>query len=212
VSADQVYQSFIEGLRATSLLEYIGVTSGIACVWLGKKENILNYPLGILNTAIYVYLSCRGNLLGEASVNIFYTVMNVYGWILWAKKGADRRPSLVITRSGRQDWVKALAFFFACWLVLFTSLSYAKIYFAPNAIPLADGFSAAAAYTGMWLLTKKKIENWIWWIITDIASVPLYFIKGYVFTSFQFLVFLIIAILGLVEWIRKWEGSKAAYA
>lgn len=193
-------------------MEYIGVASGIACVWLGKKENILNYPLGILNTVIYIYLSCEGNLLGEASVNVFYTVMNVYGWILWTRKGSDRKPSLVITRSGRTDWIKALAFFFVCWLILSTSLSYAKMYIAPNAIPLADGFSAAAAYTGMWLLTKKKIENWIWWIITDIASIPLYFIKGYVFTSFQFLVFLIIAILGLVEWTRRWQGSKAAYA
>ncbi|TDW99585.1 nicotinamide riboside transporter PnuC [Dinghuibacter silviterrae] len=204
-----VYQSFIDGLRGTTLLEYIGVFSGIICVWLGKKEHILNYPFGILNTGIYVYLSCAGNLLGEASVNIFYTVMNVYGWILWARKGADRRPALVITRSNRRDWIKALAFFGFCWLVLFVSLSYAKTYFAPRAIPLADGFSAAAAYTGMWLLTQKKIENWIWWIITDIASIPLYFIKGYVFTSFQFLVFLVLAIMGLVEWINKW---KAAYA
>lgn len=207
-----VYQSFIDGLRETSLLEYIGVLAGIVCVWLGKAENILNYPLGILNTGIYVYLSLRGNLLGEASVNVFYTVMNVYGWVLWARRGSDRQPSLVITRSSGRDWAVALGFFFVCWFVLYVALTYAKASFAPRAIPLADGFSAAAAYTGMWLLTRKKIENWIWWIITDIASIPLYFIKGYVFTSFQFLVFLVIAVLGLLEWIRKWKGSNTEYA
>lgn len=208
-----VYQSFIEGLLQTSFLEFIAVIAGIACVWLGKAENILNYPLGILNTGIYIYLSLRGNLLGEASVNVFYTVMNIYGWVLWARRdAASHKHSLLITRSSARDWAIALGFFAACWLGLYTALTYAKASFAPNAIPLADGFSAAAAYTGMWLLTRKKIENWIWWIITDIASIPLYFIKGYVFTSFQFLVFLVIAVLGLMEWIRKWKGSNPEYA
>jgi nicotinamide mononucleotide transporter len=212
MSADQIFQAFIEGLKGTTLLEYVGVATGIACVWLGKKENILNYPIGIVSTVIYIYLSCRGHLLGEASVNVFYTVMNVYGWIQWGRMDKSHRPLLVITASDRPDWVRALAFFGTCWLVLYVALSYAKTYFAPGAIPVADGFSAAAAYTGMWLLTKKKIENWIWWIITDIASIPLYFVKGYVFTSFQFLVFLIIATLGLIEWVGKWKDQTRAYA
>jgi nicotinamide mononucleotide transporter len=153
-----------------------------------------------------------GHLLGEASVNVFYTVMNVYGWITWARKDAAHHPALVITRSDSADWLNALAFFGVCWVVLYIALYYAKQYFAPGAIPLADSFSAAAAYTGMWLLTRKKIENWIWWIITDIASIPLYFVKGYVFTSLQFLVFLVIAIMGLTEWTRKWQRSKPVYA
>jgi nicotinamide mononucleotide transporter len=207
-----VWHAFLEGLRETTLLEYIGTLTGIACVWLGRMELISNYPVGIVSTVIYIYLSCKGHLLGEASVNVFYTVMNVYGWVQWARKDSSHHPSLVITRSNARDWARALAFFGSCWLGLYIALHYAKQYFAPGAIPLADSFSAAAAYTGMWLLTRKKVENWIWWIITDIASIPLYFIKGYVFTSFQFLVFLIIAVMGLVEWTRKWKLSNAGYA
>ena len=210
MSLEQVYHAFVTGLKDTTFLEFLGTTTGIACVWLGKKENILNYPVGIVSTVIYIYLSCTGHLLGEASVNVFYTVMNVYGWVLWAKKGID---TLEITASGRLDWVKALTFFGTCWLILYIALSYAKRYFAPGAIPLADSFSAAAAYTGMWLLTRKKIENWIWWIITDIASIPLYFVKGYVFTSFQFVVYLILAILGWIEWRQRHsEHLKRIYA
>lgn len=211
MSIDQIYPAFVEGLKGTTLLEYIGVLTGIACVWLGKKENILNYPLGIVSTTIYIYISFKGRLLGEASVNVFYTVMNVYGWILWAqKKGeGDERNALVITKSDTRDWIMGLSFFGICWAVLYVALHYAKTYFAPGAIPLPDSFSAAAAFTGMWLLTRKKIENWVWWIITDIASIPLYFVKGYVFTGFQFLVFLLIAILGLAEWIQKWKRAKA---
>jgi nicotinamide mononucleotide transporter len=209
MSIDQIYHAFIVGLKDTTPLEYIGVATGIACVWLGKKENIFNYPVGIVSTVIYIYISFTGHLLGEASVNIFYTVMNVYGWILWARKDSGGREALAITRSDSRDWIMALSFFGTCWLVLYIALHYAKQYFAPGAIPLADSFSAGAAYTGMWLLTRKKIENWIWWIITDIASIPLYFVKGYVFTGFQFLVFLVIAILGLMEWIKRWKNAKA---
>jgi nicotinamide mononucleotide transporter len=212
MTIDQVYQAYIQGLKDTTLLEYIGVFTGILCVWLGRKELISNYPLGIISTTIYVYLSVKGHLLGEASVNIFYTVMNIYGWYQWARKDASDKPALVITRSGPKDWTIALGFFGACWLGLYVALFYAKQSFATGAIPLADSFSAAAAYTGMWLLTRKKVENWIWWIITDIASIPLYFIKGYVFTSFQFLVFLVLAIMGLIEWSRKWKQSNSAYA
>ncbi len=206
-----MFQAFLDGLKETTPLEYVGVVSGIACVWLGKKANILNYPLGILNTTIYIYLSFRGHLFGEASVNVFYTVMNVYGWWQWGRRNDAQQHVLNITFSDSRDWRRALTFFSACWVVLFLALHYAKQYFAPNALPLADSFSAAAAYTGMWLLTKKKVENWIWWIITDIASIPLYFVKGYVFTSFQFLVFLVIAILGLIEWTRKGR-STLSYA
>lgn len=208
MSLEQVYHAFIIGLRETTLLEYIGVTTGITCVWLGKKENILNYPVGIVSTVIYIYISFSGHLLGEASVNVFYTAMNIYGWILWGRRDVRTQHVLAITRSDRMDWIRGLAFFGACWVILYVALYYARQYFAPGAIPLADSFSAAAAYTGMWLLTKKKIENWIWWIITDIASVPLYFVKGYVFTSFQFGVFLVIAVLGLVEWRKRWRRAQ----
>ncbi|HSN61004.1 MAG TPA: nicotinamide riboside transporter PnuC, partial [Ferruginibacter sp.] len=83
------------------------------------------------------------------------------------------------------------------------------IKYTNSTVPLADAFASASAYTGMWLMAKKKIENWIWWIITNLASIPLYFIKGAVFTSFQYLVFLILAVLGYITWQKKLRPADA---
>jgi len=204
-----VYQQFLSELRDTTVLEFIAVLTGIASVWFSRIENIWVYPVGMISTTIYIYISIKGHLLGEASVNLYYTIMSIYGWIVWTRKDAQKDHLVRITWSDRSYWIKALIFFGVTWGVLYVALSYAKAYFAPGAIPLADGFSAAAAYTGMWLMARKKIENWIWWIVTDLASIPLYFVKGYAFTSFQFLVFTVMAVFGLVEWNRRWKEERA---
>ncbi len=203
----EITNSFIEGLRQTSLLEFIAVLSGIASVWFSRQENILVFPTGLVNTIIYIYLSITGNLYGEASVNCYYTIMNIYGWALWSKKDKDQHNLLVIKRSTGKEWMAQLVFFGVFYLLIFLVLSHLKNDFAPGALPAADAFASATAYTGMWLMAKKKVESWYWWIATDIASIPLYFTKGFVFTSFQFLVLLVLAIAGLISWQKK-----AAYA
>ena len=194
----EIWQLFVTGLRATTWLEYIAVAFGIVSVLFSRRENILVYPTGIVNTTIYIYLSLLGGLYAEASVNIYYTMMSVIGWVLWARQ-RDGVTVLRITRSTQREWRWAVGFFALCWLVLYLVLHH----FTTSTVPVADGFAAAAAYTAMWLMARKKLENWLWWIVTNIASIPLYFIKGYVFTSFQFLVFLVLAVLGYVEWRRK---------
>ena len=116
---------------------------------------------------------------------------------------------VIITISNKKDWINQLLFFSAFYKGLYFALVYIKNSFAPGAIPWADAFASASAFTGMWLMAKKKVESWIWWIITDIASVPLYFIKGYVFTSVYYFILLIMAIFGLVAWIKKTKVTHA---
>lgn len=199
-----VFNQFIDGLQQTGALEFIAVFAGIAIVWFSRKENILVYPVGLINTSIYVYLSVKGHLLGEASVNFYYTVMSIYGWMLWARKDQQNKETLLhITYSSARNWIEQLLFFVVFYVAIFGALTWLKKAFAPEAIPWADAFASATAYTGMWLMAKKKVESWIWWIATNIASIPLYFIKGYVFTSVQFLVLLVLAIAGLIELKRK---------
>ncbi len=199
-----VFDAFIRGLKATGPIEFIAVLAGIASVWFSRKENILVYPVGLVNTVFYIYLSVKGNLLGEASVNFYYSVMSIYGWILWSKKDkSNTAPVLHISFSDRKEWVQQVGFFASFYVLIFAALSWLKQSFAPEAVPWADAFASATAYTGMWLMARKKVESWIWWIATNIASIPLYFIKGYVFTSVQFLVLLILAIAGLISWQQK---------
>jgi nicotinamide mononucleotide transporter len=200
---DTIWQQFIEGMKGTTLLEYIAVFFGIASVWYSRKEDILLYPVGLVSTTIYIWLSFKKHLLGEAAVNLYYTIMSIYGWWLWARKDKEHHQILHITYSNRKWITYQLAFFAGCYLALYISLLYLKKGFAPGAIPWADSLAAATAFTGMWLMAKKKVESWYWWIATNIASVPLYFVKQYVFTSVFYVVLLIMAVFGLTEWKRR---------
>jgi nicotinamide mononucleotide transporter len=203
MSPATLYQSFIDGLLQTSALEFVAVLAGIASVWFSKKEQVLVYPVGLINTTIFVYLSFKGHLLGEASVNIYYTVMSIYGWWLWTRKNDKQETILQIQFSTTKELLQQLLFFTTFYVVLYTALYFSKTSFAPGAIPWADALSSAAAYTGMWLMAKKKVESWYYWIATNIFSIPLYFVKGYVFTSVQFAVLLALAVAGLIAWRKK---------
>ena len=210
-----VFQSIYEGLMNTGWVEAIAVISGIVSVWYSRKENVLVFPTGLVNTTFFIYLSYKGHLLGEASVNLYYTVMSIYGWYLWTRKKEDDQTLILqITNSTKKEWIQQITFFTSFYVIIYFTLIYLKTAFAPEAIPWADAFASATAYTGMWLMAKKKVESWIWWILTNIASIPLYFIKGYAFTSVQFLVLLILAIAGWYSWNQKAcsQNSKIAIA
>lgn len=209
MSIAEFWQQFSDGMLQSSWWERIAVVAGIASVWFSRKENILVYPVGLINTIIYIWLSFEGDLLGEASVNFYYTVMSIYGWMLWAKKDKSRHPVLHIRFSDRRWWMYQLAFFAAFYISIYFLLTYLKKDFAPGAIPWADAFASATAFTGMWLMTKKKVESWYWWIATNIASVPLYFVKHYVFTSVYYVILLVLAVMGLIEWQKRARQTHA---
>lgn len=203
MTVPEIYRQFLDDMQRTSWLEYIAVVSGIISVWYSRKENILVYPTGLINTSFYVYLSFDGGLLGEASVNLYYTIMSIYGWLLWSRKDAAHIPIVHISFSNKRWWTYQLSFFAVFYIVIFLLLTELKKGFAPGAIPWADAFASATAFTGMWLMTKKKVESWYWWLATNIASIPLYFVKHYVFTSVYYLVLFVMAIFGLIEWRRR---------
>jgi nicotinamide mononucleotide transporter len=203
MSFSEIFQQFTEGMKATTVLEYVAVLFGIVSVWFSRKENILVYPIGIINTIIYIYLSYKGSLFGEALVNLYYTIMSIYGWVLWTRKDKQEKPVVKVTWSNKKEWRNEILFFSAFYVVIFSALTYLKKDFAPGAIPWADAFASATAFTGMWLMAKKKVESWYWWIATNIASIPLYFVKQYVFTSVYYFILLIMAVWGLIEWSKR---------
>jgi nicotinamide mononucleotide transporter len=203
LSLSEVYHQFVSDMQHTTVLEYLAVIFGIASVWYSRKEHILVYPVGLVNTITYVYISIKGSLFGEASVNFYYTVMSIYGWILWAKKNQQHEHMVIITRSDLKEWLRQLLFFAVFYVIIFYSLTYLKKSFSPGAIPWADAFASSTAFTGMWLMARKKVESWYWWIATNLASIPLYFVKHYVFTSVYYVVLLVMAFWGLFEWIER---------
>lgn len=205
----ELFRQFLLDLKNTGWLEFIAVLSGIVSVWYSRKEDILVYPTGLINTLAYVWLSFHSSLLGEASVNLYYTILSIYGWILWSKKDQQQQVILHVTRSSRKELLQQYAFFGVGYALMFFALTFLKRGFAPMAIPWADAFASATAYTGMWLMTKKKLESWYWWIATNVASIPLYFIKHYVFTSVYYVILLGLAIAGLLEWNKKLKSVVA---
>lgn len=208
LTIEEIIKQFTEQLQVTSIIEYIAVIAGIASVWFSKKENILVYPVGLVNTVIYIYLSFIYHLPGEASVNFYYTVMSIYGWYMWLKKDQRHEKVLHIEFSDKRMVLYQLLFFAGCYVILYFSLVYLKANFFEGAIPWADAFASASAFTGMWLMTRKKVESWYWWIATNIASIPLYFVKGLVLTSVYYFILLILAFAGLYAWMQK--AKKAA--
>jgi nicotinamide mononucleotide transporter len=212
MSISEIYQRFVDGILHTSALEYIAVFTGIASVWFSRIEHILVYPVGLVSTIIYTYLSLIAHLPGEASVNVYYTVMSIYGWTLWTKKDAAKQHVVVIRHSTPKEWLQHFLFFGVCYLTIFIALIWLRKEFSQEVIPWADALASATAYTGMWLMAKKKVESWYWWIATNIASIPLYFVKGYVSTSVFYFILLMMAGFGWAEWNRRAREAKQAYA
>lgn len=200
---EQFIEQLVTGVRQIQWPEAIAVVSGIASVYFSRIENIWVYPVGMVSTVLYIWISFDSHLLGEAAVNIYYTVMSIYGWVLWASRNEQHQHIVRITFSSRKEWLQQIGFFAAFYIGLFIALSYARQSFFPGAIPWADSFASATAFTGMWLMAKKKIESWYWWIATNIASIPLYFVKQLVLTSVFYAILLGMAFFGLSEWKRR---------
>ena len=180
-------------------LELTAVLFGIVSVLFARKNNILVYPTGLVSTLIFVYILLEWKLFGDFIINIYYSIMSVLGWYLWTRKknGADEFPISIM--NGKDYLISSLIFTIT---LLFVALVYQFFDKFTDWTAYVDTLTTALFFVGMWLMAKRKIENWIIWVIADIISVPLYFYKGLTFSSMQFLLFTIIAILGYLEWKR----------
>jgi len=194
------YYKIWQDIQNTGKLEFTGVITGIASVLYSRKENILVYPTGLISTLIFIYLYAQCGLYADASVNIYYSIMSILGWMMWAKK-KEGETLLHISYNNKKEQIISILFFIICWGFLY----YILHIYTPSTVPIADSFTSAAAFTGMYLMNKKKVENWWWWIVTDVASIPLNAYKGLMFASFQYLVFTILAVMGWISWHKKFK-------
>ena len=181
------------------LLEIIAASLGVVSVIFAKNENIFVFPTGIISTVIYVYICYKFILYGDMVINIYYTLMSLYGWYIWSFKVSV--DNIIISTSKAIDFVKGIFIFLStimiisCVYMFFDRMSYITDYL--------DIFTSAIFFTAMWLMANKKIEHWIFWIVGNMISIPLYYVKGLGFSSIQFTLFLILAIMGYKEWRKK---------
>ena len=189
-----------------TVLEIIAVIFGFLSVWYSKKNNIWVFPTGMISTAIFVYLLVQWELLGDMMINGYYFIMSVYGWYLWTRK-VDDIAVTKISRTTKKE-KKIAAFIFIATLI-FVYIVYTTFDKWTNWVAYADTFTTAIFFVGMWLMAKRKIENWLFWIVGDIISIPLYFYKGFTFTSFQYLGFTFIAIFGYYAWKKNLNKTQS---
>ena len=180
---------------------------GVLSVYFAKKENVLVYPTGIICTILSVYIMFNAKYYADMSINIYYSIMSIYGWYHWTRKKNGQTEFPI-------SWMNSLEKKWAIFLFIITVIFIIFIYNFFDKFTswtaYVDTFTTGLFFVGMWLMAKRKIENWIFWIVGDIVSIPLYFFKGYTVTAIQFLVFTIIAFYGYKEWKKILNSSHQA--
>ena len=187
-------------------LEITGVVFGLLSVWLAKKNHIGVFPTGMISTSIYVYLLLKWGLVGDMLINAYYFGMSVYGWVIWTQVN-DQQQTTPISRINKQEWRYLLLLLVGSLVFVYGVYQWFGLWNSSTAV--IDTLTTAIFFSGMWLMALRKIENWIFWIVGDIISVPLYLFKGFSFTSLQYLIFTFIAIYGYLEWKKILDKHPA---
>jgi nicotinamide mononucleotide transporter len=190
-------------LRQTTLLEWFAVILGVSEVLLARANNVWLYPIGILGTLIGIYLLLIAGLYAESALNVYYVVMSIYGWMLWISKKGEGQ--LKISWSSERDWIITLIIVFFGWAILYLLLRN----FTTSNVPFWDSFASATAWAGMWLLAKRKIENWILLNVSNIVAIPLLFYKKLPLLALLTIFLFFVAFWGFFEWknVFKKEGA-----
>ena len=206
---NRIFEFLIEPYTAYSLINILleagAVILGILSVWCAKQNKIAVYPTGMISTGIYVYLLFQAGLVGDLMINAYYFIMSIYGWYFWTLK---KETTLVNSILRMNTYEKRWWFIFFIGIIFFVSGIYIffdkwKDWSAP-----IDTFTTAIFFIAMWLMARKKIEHWFFWITGNLISIPLYMVKGLGLTSLQYLIFSVIAIFGYIQWKKILNNKK----
>ena len=201
---NQIFNLLFEQYSSYAALDVVmeinAVLFGFASVWYSKQNNILVFPTGLISTSIFVYLLFKWQLLGDMMINGYYFIMSLYGWYIWTRKVDSKNVTPISVVTKKEQIIGGIIFVSTLGLV-YEVYQFFKMW--TNWVAYVDTLTTALFFVGMWLMAKRKIENWYFWIIADIISVPLYLYKGLVFTSIQYFGFTILAIYGFLAWKKN---------
>ncbi|MBW4888643.1 nicotinamide riboside transporter PnuC [Mucilaginibacter sp. HMF5004] len=194
-----IWQHIVKEFFNISPLEWVGFTATIACVYLAARQSIWNWPVGIISVTTYCFIYYQSQLFGDAALQIYFFGTSVYGWYFWLKKDkAQEKPivslpwgDIVIVLLG----TVALSYMLGLFLQTFT----------PTNVPYIDGFCTAVSFMAQILMTRKVLQNWALWIFVDICYVPLYIYKSLYLTSLLYIVLLVLAYMGHIDWRKEYK-------
>jgi nicotinamide mononucleotide transporter len=193
-------------VKDTDGLQWLAVSLGVAEVLLAKANKILLYPAGIAATLLSAYILFNAGLYAESLLNAYYVIMSVYGWWYWIKK--TDRPAVRISFCNRKDWLIVIGIVAAS----FSLLTFVLKTYTPSTVPLWDAWVSATAWAGMWLLSKRKIENWILLNISNLFAIPLLFSKELPLFAFLTIFLFIVAVFGYYQWLQITRREKLVIA
>jgi len=184
-------------------LEAVSVVTGAICVWLTVKESVWNFPISLLNVTTFCIVYFQARLFADASLQIIYFVLTLAGWYFWLF-GGKQRTALRIQRASMLEWLGTCAA-----MAIITAAYWRILRDVQGTAPVWDALTTALSLGAQWLLTRKRLENWMLWIAADVIYVPLYLYKGLYLTSILYGVFLVMATMGLFQWLATYRRQRA---
>ena len=209
VSMNQIFNFLIEPYQNYVIidvaLEAMAVILGLLSVYFAKRDQIAVYPTGMLSTLIFVYILIKANLLGDMLINAYFFMVSIYGWYFWSRKKEKKteNPISVMSPLEKKWWF----IFFIIILFLVAGIYILFDKWNNWSAPI-DCFTTGLFFIGMWFMARKRLEHWIFWIVGDIISIPLYLYKGLALTSIQYFIFTLIAIFGYIQWKQIYNSKK----
>ena len=191
---------FVGQVKETGYLEWFAVAFGVTEVLLAKRNNILLYPAGIIGIILGLYLKLNAKLYAESLLSMYYLVMSVYGWIIWSKRKA-RKEVVQVSWTTKNELQIAFAIAIGGYFILY----FALVNFTDSDVPILDAFVSSVAWAGMWLLARRKIENWIFLNVSNIVAIPLMWHKNFVMFALLTLFLFIVAIFGYFDWKKIYK-------
>ncbi|WP_353101505.1 nicotinamide riboside transporter PnuC [Myroides odoratus] len=183
-------------LLQTTWAEWLGVLFSMIQVVLASRNNSNNYLFGIAGISLTLYVMIVAKLYGEFTLNLYYLVMSIYGWLYW-KYGKQKEETKISTTNGKEKLITVGIVSFTFGLFWFFLTHYTD-----SDVPIWDSLVSAFAWAGMWLMAKRKVENWVLLNISNLISVPLMIHKDlYLYAGLTVFLF-IVAVLGYIKWSK----------
>ena len=188
---------------AANWLEIVAVAFGLLAVWLQTREHIASWPTAIVNVGIFFFVFWQARLYADSVLQLFYLSISVYGWWAWLRGGAQRTP-LRVSRATPRLWIIGIPVVVGFGIALGVVLDR----YTDSPVPFLDALLTSASLAAQWMMTRKILENWIVWIVADIVYVPMFISRDLPYTSIQYAVFLLLAVMGYFSWKRSWAADR----
>lgn len=198
MSLHEIWEKLISNIRHTSWQEWVSTVTQVASVWYARKNNVLVYPTGIIGVLLAAWLyffNSHPPLYADGALNIFYFIMSLYGWYNWIQKKDASHFTYPISWCSKKELLVGILLFLIAWGAIYFGLSRTN-----SNTPILDSLVSASAVVAMWWMAKRKIENWLGWIFSNIVAIPLNFYKEFYLFTLMYVLFLVLALWGFFTW------------